>query len=219
MGAGREPFQAKRPRTDGMAKSQALPRLYVYKLTTDNGGAPAVYRNKLSLAICKPKIRAVAQVGDWIVGVAGQGLLPSAPLVYLMQVTEVSEDGTYYASKSFKTRPDAVYEWKGNKLAWKPGAAFHGPEDTLRDVGVGPRYEVARVLLSNRYRYFGRAASPSYSAIAPRAHKMAQNIGRAYRVNHSDAVYDAWMKVIHSAFKKPQGRATPLEAKEEPCRH
>ena len=219
MGAGREPFQAKRPRTDGMAKSQALPRLYVYKLTTDNGGAPAVYRNKLSLAICKPKIRAVAQVGDWIVGVAGQGLLPSAPLVYLMQVTEVSEDGTYYASKSFKTRPDAVYEWKRNKLAWKPGAAFHGPEDTLRDVGVGPRYEVARVLLSNRYRYFGKAASPSYSAIAPLAHKMAQNIGRAYRVNHADAVYDAWMKVIHSAFKKPQGRATPLESKEEPCRH
>ena len=202
-----------------MARSQVPPRLYVYKLTTDNGGAPAVYRNKLSLAICKPKIRAAAQVGDWIVGVAGQGLLPSAPLVYLMQVTEVSEDGTYYASKGFKTRPDAVYEWKRNKLAWKPGAAFHGPEDTLRDVGVGPRYEVARVLLSNRYRYFGRAASPSYSAIAPLAHKMAQNIGRAYRVNHSDAVYDAWMKVIRAAFKKQQGRATPLEAKEEPCRH
>jgi len=209
----------KRPRTDGMAKSQALPRLYVYKLTTDNGGAPAVYRNKLSLAICKPKIRAAAQVGDWIVGVAGQGLLPSAPLVYLMQVTEVIEHGTYYASKGYKTRPDAVYQWKRNKLAWKPGAAFHGPEDTLRDVGVGPRYEVARVLLSNRYRYCGRAASPSYSAIAPLAHKTARNIGRAYRVNHSDAVFDAWMKVIQVAFKKPQVRAVPIEAKEEPCRH
>jgi len=219
MGAGREPLQVKRPRTDGMAKSQALPRLYVYKLTTDNGGAPAVYRNKLSLAICKPKIRAAAQVGDWIVGVAGQGLLPSAPLVYLMQVTEVIEHGTYYASKGYKTRPDAVYQWKRNKLAWKPGAAFHGPEDTLRDVGVGPRYEVARVLLSNRYRYCGRAASPSYSAIAPLAHKMARNIGRAYRVNHSDAVFDAWMKVIQVAFKKPQVRAVPIEAKEEPCRH
>ena len=202
-----------------MTKSQALPRLYVYKLTTDNGGAPAVYRNKLSLAICKPKIRATAEVGDRIVGVAGQGLLPSAPLVYIMQVTEVSEDGTYYAQTSSESRPDAVYQWKRNKLAWRPGSAFHRLEDTLRDVGEGPRYEVARVLLSNRYRYFGRAANPSYSAIAPLAHKMAQNIGRAYRVNHSDAVYDAWMKVIAAAFKKPQGRAAPLEAKEEPCRH
>jgi hypothetical protein len=202
-----------------MTKCQALPRLYVYKLTTDNGGAPAVFRNKLSLAICRPKIRATAEVGDWIVGVAGQGLLPNAPLVYIMQVTEVSEDGTYYAQKSTKSRPDAVYKWKRNKLAWRPGAAFHGPEDAIRDVGIGPQYKGARVLLSTRYRYFGKAASTSYSVVAPLAHKMAQSIGRAHRVNHSDAVYDAWMKVIRTAFMKPQGRATPLEAKDESCRH
>lgn len=202
-----------------MAKSQTHPRLYVYKLTTDNGGAPALYRNKLSLAICKPKIRTAAQGGDWIVGVAGQGLLPSAPRVHIMQVTEVSEDGTYYAQTSSKSRPDAVYQWKRNKLAWRPGAAFHGPEDTLRDVGAGPQGKVARVLLSTRYRYFGKAASTAYSAIAPLAQKMAQSIGRAHRVNHPDAVYDAWMKVIHSAFKKPQGRAIPLETERELCRH
>ena len=41
-----------------------MPRIYFYKLTTDNGGAPCVQDNLLSLAICKPMIRMAAQVGD-----------------------------------------------------------------------------------------------------------------------------------------------------------
>jgi len=56
-------------------------RIYLYKLTTDNGGAPAVYRGRLSLAICKPRIRGKAEIGDWLVGVAGKGLRQGAPLI------------------------------------------------------------------------------------------------------------------------------------------
>lgn len=34
-----------------------MPKIYFYKLTADNGGAPCVQDGLLSLAICKPMIR------------------------------------------------------------------------------------------------------------------------------------------------------------------
>ena len=34
-----------------------MPKLYIYKMTTDNGGAPCVRDEKLSLAICMPIVR------------------------------------------------------------------------------------------------------------------------------------------------------------------
>lgn len=48
------------------------PRASLYKLLTDNGGAPATSLRRLSIAICKPHIGAAAEVGDWIVGIAGK---------------------------------------------------------------------------------------------------------------------------------------------------
>jgi hypothetical protein len=37
-----------------------MPKIYIYKLTSDDGGAPCVRDGILSLAICKPWIRSVA---------------------------------------------------------------------------------------------------------------------------------------------------------------
>lgn len=37
--------------------SNPEPDIYVYKMVADNGGAPCVTGNLLSLAICKPKIK------------------------------------------------------------------------------------------------------------------------------------------------------------------
>ena len=43
-------------------------RFFLYKLTTDNGGAPCVTPDLLTLAICKPKVRSAADLRDWIFG-------------------------------------------------------------------------------------------------------------------------------------------------------
>src|SRR5439155_18861080 len=50
------------------------PRVFVYKMTTDNGGAPCVANEMLSLAICKPKIRGPANDGDSVIEVGGKRL-------------------------------------------------------------------------------------------------------------------------------------------------
>ena len=194
-------------------------RVFIYKVRTDNGGAPAVYRGRLSLAICKPRIRATAEVGDWIVGIAGKSLHPDSGLLYIAQVDEVLENGEYYRDRRFTRRPDAVYEWKGSRLKLRADPRFHGPENAGSDIGGAPTYTQARVLLSSKFRYYGRAASTWYAAVSPLSHQMGQARGIGHKVELTDTEYKAWMKVIRSAFRSPQIRTRPTESSSEVCRH
>jgi hypothetical protein len=194
-------------------------RAFIYKVRTDNGGAPAVFRGRLSLAICKPRIRAAAEVGDWIVGIAGKSLHPDSGLLYIAQVDEVLENGEYYRDGRFARRPDAVYEWKGGRLNLRADPRFHGPENAGSDIGGAPDYAQARVLLSSRFRYYGRATSDWYAAVSSLAHQMGQARGIGHKVDLSEVEYKAWMKVIRAAFKTPQIRTRPTESSNEVCRH
>jgi len=194
-------------------------RIYVYKLRTENGSAPAVFRSQLSLAICKPKIRATADVGDWIIGVAGKDLRPGAPLIYVAQVTDVIENGLYYLTKRYLRRPDNIYKWRNARLKLMPPPQVHDESDESRDIGTAPLYKGARVLLSQRYRYFGRSASDWYAGVSPVAHQLAQAVGRGHRVNHPDEDHLAWMKVIRAAMKKTQLRVKPIEFTKTSCKH
>lgn len=44
-------------------------RLFSYCIPVDDGAAPNPFWGVCTLAICKPAIRRVAEVGDWIAGV------------------------------------------------------------------------------------------------------------------------------------------------------
>jgi hypothetical protein len=48
--------------------ASAQSRLYSYCLPIDDGAAPTPYSGVCTPAIGKPRIRATAQVGDWIAG-------------------------------------------------------------------------------------------------------------------------------------------------------
>lgn len=178
-----------------------------------------MYRRRLSLAICKPRIRAAAEVGDWIVGIAGKSLHSDSGLLYIAQVDEVLEEGQYYRDERFSGRPDAVYEWKGHRLKLRVDARFHGPENVDTDIGGAPDYAKARVLLSLTYRYYGRASSTWYAAVSALAHQMAQARGIGHKAQLTDTEYKAWMKVIRAAFKAPQIRTQPTEVESVACRH
>lgn len=194
-------------------------RIYLYKLRTDNGSAPAVARGMLTLAICKPRIRATAEVGDWIVGVAARSLRAGAPLIYVAQVTEVLEDGQYYALSETKRRRDAIYEWKKGRLRMKPPPQVHDETDVLRDIGSAPRHGGARVLVSKKFRYFGETASAWYASVSPRAHSLAESVGRGHRVNHSESDYLELNRVIRAAMRKRQRQTQPIENRHVACRH
>lgn len=62
-------------------------KYYIYKLMVDAGGAPCVYRNVLSLAICKPAIRSTCKEGDWILGFGSKNRLGER-LINIAQMVE-----------------------------------------------------------------------------------------------------------------------------------
>ena len=63
--------------------------IYSYLLVTDNGSAPCVQQNILSLAICKPRIRKAAKVGDYIIAFSSKSMKISqnAKIIYIAKIT------------------------------------------------------------------------------------------------------------------------------------
>src|SRR2546425_921365 len=112
-------------------------RLYVYKLTTDNGGAPCVKRGLLSLAICKPSIRRTAHEDDWIFGFGGKDL--GSRLIYIARVTKVVKNGSYYVDGAYERRDDRIYRrGEDGKFVVRVGATYHGKGSQLEHDLRGP---------------------------------------------------------------------------------
>ena len=159
-----------------------MARIYLYKLTTDNGGAPCIQNELFSLAICKPMIRRTAQVGDLVFGFAANSLDVDNSLIYVARVTEDSPNGEYYRKRRFSSRNDRIYERRGDRLEWRSGALFHGPANQQHDVGEHPAYERARVLLSNDFRYFGSHGTAEYKSRFAVIRGVVESMKQGHRV-------------------------------------
>ena len=171
-------------------------RTYLYKLTSDRGGAPCATpallgeEPLLTLAICKPAIRRTAQAGDRILGITSHSLAhregyPLCSVIYAAVVQEGVDARDYFAPASpFGTRPDCIYEFHQQL-----GTAAHNgrsnlhraPANLLKDLGHYPYYRNGRVLLSLDFRYFGAGAVK----IPARLHLLnaaAESLGQGHRV-------------------------------------
>lgn len=172
-------------------------KIYVYKLTCDNGGAPCVFRNLLSLSICKPHIRTSAQEGDWIVGFGGKSVPElRGRLIYIAQVTAVEESGEYYASTQYRQRPDCIYRRIRAGYEYVDGNRYHGPEDIEHDLGAEPYFERARTLLSNRFCYFGAQQGPALDTIRD----IYDGLPRDYVKGLAPGIRDRLERFITSVF-------------------
>jgi len=159
-------------------------RIYFYKLTTDDGGAPCVQDGLLSLAICKPMIRSTAEKGDLVFGFAANSLHADNQLIYIARLTDKVRNGDYY--ERFARRGDCVYERCGGRFAWRQGALHHGQNHLVHDLGMHPDYARANVLLSNDFRYFGAHGSANYKAQYPLIKDAVENLGQGHRVHHGE---------------------------------
>jgi hypothetical protein len=187
-----------------------MPKFLVYKLITDNGGAPCVTSDLLSLAICKPSIRSAAHTGDWIFGFGDNDGLQNR-LIYIAEVTGKLAKSAYYLADLFASRVDCIYERDTEGyLQRTSNARFHTEDDKTRDVGHFPDYRRANVVLSTNFRYFGRVASPNVPTVLEIfVHQMGQghrsNFDRAPGVwGALDALRDeAWKKFPQMRIGKP----------------
>ncbi len=173
-----------------------MPRTYIYKLTSDRGGAPAAPPPRLgeapllTLSICKPAIRRTAQPGDRILGISSRSLAesdgyPPNSVIYAAIVEHAVDAREYYAARSpFRHRPDCIYRF--HRLN---GAIEHSGHTPLhadpayrgRDIGQYPFYKNGRTLLSHDFRYFGSAA-PFIPAELWGLQEIADRLGQGHRV-------------------------------------
>lgn len=183
-------------------------RVYHYKLTTDDGGAPCVQHGLLSLAICKPMIRSTAQPGDLIFGFAANSLHPDNRLIYVACVTEKARNGEYYTSARYSQRADCIYELRDDRFVWRQGASYHGPHHLERDLGPHPDYPRANVLLSGDFRYFGKDGTADYKSRYPLLKKAVECLGQGYRVHQSEQLMKELMALKQQLWiEYPRGFA------------
>ena len=173
-----------------------LSRTYLYKLTSDRGGAPSAPPPRageeplLTLSICKPAIRRTAQPGDRVIGVTshslvrGEGYPPNA-VIYAAVVEDAVDAREYYAARSpFRHRPDCIYEFhrRNGTIEHSGRTPLHAdPAYRSRDIGQYPFYKNGRTLLSRNFRYLGSKAMPLADRF-PRLAEVVESLGQGHRI-------------------------------------
>jgi hypothetical protein len=169
-------------------------RLHSYVVNHDIGFAPNPFHGFCTLATCKPQIRRVANVGDWVMGTGAAKNRRSGFLVYAMRVTETLSFDEYWNDLRFeRKRPnlhgsnrvrfgDNVYhrDRTGN---WIQEDSRHSRADgslelahLARDTGI-----TEQVLVSDDFVYFGSDGPP----VPPHLREFNIIAGRGHR-NHFD---------------------------------
>lgn len=143
----------------------------MYVVDRDFGFAPNPFHGCCTLATCMPRIRAKAQIGDWVIGMGGRRLRATGRCIYAMQVTEDLSFDEYWANeKYFDKRPvrngsrammvgDNIYHRDQTSGLWKQLDSHHShPDGTLNPLNVDKDTSANRVLISRDFFYFGRMA-------------------------------------------------------------
>lgn len=143
-------------------------RLFSYCIPVDDGAAPNPYFSTCTLTICKPVIRRVAEVGDWIAGVGSKsvnGIDYSGKLIYAMKVTRKLKLADYdYLCQSeligkipdvnhtdYNRRVgDCIYDFHNNTKG-KLRPSVHGLGNKKTDLGG------INALMSTHFFYFGNS--------------------------------------------------------------
>lgn len=145
-------------------------RLYSYIVARDYGFAPNPFHGYCTLATCKPKIRAGATVGDWVVGTGAKTKYKlTGHLIYAMKVTEVLDYDRYWSDPRFLCkRPvlngslklvygDNIYHRNGRR--WIQVDSHHSLESGKPNPrNIAHDTSVDRLLVSTKFVYWGRVA-------------------------------------------------------------
>lgn len=166
-----------------------MPSVFIYVVARDFGFAPNPFHGFCTLATCKPAIRGVAQVGDWVIGVGGARLGATGHLVYAMRVTEKVTFNEYWHDPRFQDKKpvrngsrtmmigDNIYRRAagGN---WEQIDSHHSnPDGTPNTHNLSRDTARDAVLVSSDFYYLGRAALPIPTQIL-------LNLGFKNRIGH-----------------------------------
>jgi len=134
----------------------------------DYGFAPNPFFGVCTLATCKPRIRAAAQVGDWVVGTGSKTRGRNKRIVYAMRVTAALTFVQYWASPQFERKKpnlqgskkqsfgDNIYTRNPRTNEWCQANSHHSMTDgTANMLNVTTDTQADRVLISDDFVYWG----------------------------------------------------------------
>ncbi len=147
-------------------------RVFSYIVARDFGFAPNPFYGYCTLATCKPRIRAAASVGDWVFGTGAKtNYRLNGYLLFAMKVGEILDFDSYWADPRFRCkRPilngslkqlygDNIYHRRGGR--WIQEDSHHSLEGGRPNPkNLEPDTSVNRVLIAERFVYYGEAAIP-----------------------------------------------------------
>jgi hypothetical protein len=193
-------------------------KLFSYVLTRDYGFAPNPFGGYCTLATCKPEIRNVAAIGDWIVGTGAKDAGLQEHLVYAMRVTEALTFDEYwkdarFAAKRVDRRGSRKRLFGDNIYHRSPATGHWVQEDSHHSRSDGKAFKINkdhdlqtnRVLISDDFVYFGSSAValPARFRGANRLRKK----GQGHRANFSDDYVQRVIDWLRSLGKRGfQGR-------------
>jgi hypothetical protein len=196
-----------------------LTKIYSYVIRIDDGAAPNPFWGICTLTICKPAIRRMAQIGDWIIGTGsknakltdGQTYDFSDSIVYAMKVTDIMtlQEYDYHGNHHLKNKipnwrtkdwrlkvGDCIYDYsQSDEPAIRKGV--HNEWNIKRDLGG------SRALLSDHFYYFGLEARP----LPPELRELIKKNQGHKKIEKPDLIekFETWI----STFDKNKMYADP----------
>jgi hypothetical protein len=138
----------------------------------DYGFAPNPFYGFCTLATCKPTIRRIAEIGDWIVGTGSKPRGREGRIVFAMRVTEAMPFDHYWRDPRFVgKRPnlrgskkqafgDNIYH-RGKTGRWIQEDSHHSLPDGCPNMrNIKHDTQTDRVLVSDDYVYWGANGPP-----------------------------------------------------------
>jgi len=116
-------------------------RVHTYVIATDAGSAPNYDRPFVTLAVCKPRIRRKAEIGELVLAFAGKQVNSTEPhsVVWAGVVTEKISFAEYWNDRRFASKkpdksehPDNFYRPVEGGLLWVQNSV-HEPEAANHD--------------------------------------------------------------------------------------
>jgi len=144
-------------------------KLYTYIITRDYGFAPNPFGGYCTLATCKPSIRKIIEVGDWVIATgpkSGYGL--SGYLFYAMKVEEKLTYNQYWNDQRFQYKKpvlngslkqcygDNIYFIDESTHLWHQEDSHHSlPDGEINNRNLKNDTKAPFVLISTHFYYFG----------------------------------------------------------------
>jgi hypothetical protein len=195
-------------------------RLYSYIVPRDFGFAPNPFNGYCTLATCKPKIRNVARVDDWIMGTGSKSRHNIAGrLIYAMKVTEKMSFNEYWEDPRFQVKKphmngsfkqafgDNIYHYNERKKRWHQENSHHSYENgEINYNNLNRDTEFPFVLISDHFFYLGA----NHIDIPPSLKGLCMTT-QGHKVNHDPKLVERFIRWLEGKYEMPGLKGNPLQ--------